>query len=285
MTEATLPLRVGLIGNGAIGRSVVRHASAYPAQIQIVGILTRTPLDRASPPITGSVDDFLALAPDVVVEAAGHAALREHGPVALAHGCDLVALSVGAMADAEFEQDIRAAMTRGGSRMIVASGAVGALDAIGAAAIGGISTVTHTTRKPARSLLPEKEAATLQEPREVFAGPAREAALRYPENVNVSAAVSLAGIGFDRTIVRVIADPRTARNIHEVEVEGEFGHLRFEISNIPSDDNPKSARLAAMSVVYTLMHIAQRRHAQPHTTALSSGPLHIGPGDTLSSLA
>lgn len=257
MTETTLPLRVGLIGNGAIGRSILKYLTEYPDQIQIVGILSRTEPSQSPSPAVRSVTELLGQAPGVVVEAAGHVALREHGPTVLSHGCDLVVLSVGALADPESEQNMNRAMTLGGGRLIVASGAIGALDAIGAAAIGGITSVTHTTRKPARSLMSDLEAAGLREPREIFFGPARAAALRFPENVNVSAAVSVAGIGFDRTMVRVVADPEATRNVHEIEAEGEFGHLRFEISNIPSDDNPKSARLAAMSVVHTLLQQAR----------------------------
>lgn len=266
MTDSTSPIRVGLIGNGAIGRSILGYLKDYPDQVEVVGILARTESGPTSPPVTRSIEMLLALAPGIVVEAAGHAALRQHGPAVLAHGCDLITLSVGALADPECELSMNAAARSGGGRLIVASGAIGALDAIGAAAIGGITSVTHTTRKPARSLMSEGEAAGLTEPRDIFVGPAREAALRFPENVNVSAAVSLAGIGFDRTMVRVVADPHATRNVHEIKAEGEFGHLRFEISNIPSDDNPKSARLAAMSVAHALLqHARDSRRNRPAT--------------------
>jgi aspartate dehydrogenase len=90
----------------------------------------------------------------------------------------------------------------------------------------------------------------------LFRGTAREAALKFPESVNVAAAVSLSGIGFDRTEVRVVADPTVTRNQHIVEAEGAFGSLRLEIMNIPSDTNPRTARLVAMCVVHTLL---QRR--------------------------
>ena len=86
----------------------------------------------------------------------------------------------------------------------------------------------------------------------LFSGSAREGVLRFPESVNVAAAVSLAGIGFDKTQLCVIADPSIDRNRHEVVADGVFGHLRFEIANIPSDANPKTGRLVAMSVVHAL---------------------------------
>jgi aspartate dehydrogenase len=248
------PRRVGLIGFGAIGQPVVRMAARYPDEIDIIAACTRTGVPRVDGttiPVVGALDDLLRLRPDVIVEIAGHDALREHGPQVLTAGIDLIAVSVGVLAVPEVEQDLLAAAREGGSQLRVASGAIGALDALASAAIGGIERVTHTTRKPPRTLLGD-EGAGLADEREVFHGPAREAALRFPESVNVTAAVSLAGIGFDRTLVRVIADPAVDRNTHQVEAEGDFGYLRFEIRNVPSDDNPKTGRIVAMSIISTL---------------------------------
>ena len=185
-----------------------------------------------------------------MVELAGHAALRCYGPPILRAGVDLMLVSVGALAEPSVEQAIVEAACAGRSRAIVVSGAIGGLDAIAAASVGGLTRVTHTTRKPARALLSTSEAAELREPRELFRGSAREGALRFPESINVAAAVSLAGIGLDRTEVCVIADPNVDRNLHEVVAQGEFGELRFEIGNIPTDDNPRTGRLVAMSVVH-----------------------------------
>lgn len=248
------PRRVGLIGFGAIGQPVVELAARYLEEIEIVAACTQTGVPRAGSgtlPVVRTLDELLAHHPCVVVEIAGHDALREHGPRVLAAGIDLVAVSVGVLAIPEVERELLAAAREGGSQIRVASGAIGALDALAAAAIGGIERVTHTTRKPARTLL-GAEADGMTAEREVFNGPAREAALRFPESVNVTAAVSLAGIGFDRTLVRVIADPAVDRNVHQVEAEGDFGFLRFEIRNVPSESNPKTGRIVAMSIVSVL---------------------------------
>jgi len=248
------PRRVGLIGYGAIGQLVVELAAHYPDEIEIVAACTRTGIPRANTiaiDIVRTLDELLALQPDVVVEIAGHDALREHGPRVLAAGIDLIAVSVGVLAIPEVERELLAAAREGGSQIRVASGAIGALDALAAAAIGGIERVTHTTRKPARTLLGD-DADGMTTEREIFHGPAREAALRFPESVNVTAAVSLAGIGFDRTLVRVIADPAVDRNVHQVEAEGDFGSLRFEIRNVPSESNPKTGRIVAMSIISTI---------------------------------
>ena len=253
----TGPLRVGLIGLGAIGRRVIELADeTAPGELDFVGALVREPgRDRpqTAVPLVSNAAELLAMNPDVVVEAAGHDALIEHGPAILSAGCDLLFLGVGAFAKPEVEQRIRDAAIEGGATARVASGAIGALDAISAAAVGGIESVTHNVRKPARTLLPHAEADKLSGPLEMFRGPVREGALLFPESINVAAAVSLAGIGLDKTEVCVIADPAVDRNQHEVEVTGAFGWMKFEIRGIPTEDNPKTGRIVAMSVVRQLL--------------------------------
>src|SRR5712691_199992 len=248
-------MRVGLIGLGAIGRGVIQLLKAED-DVELVCALVGNPRKRrrpAAPPICGSVDELLELRPEVVVEVAGHDALRCYGPRVLSAGIDLIVVSVGALANPDLENDIRHSAKAGGSRVFVASGAIGALDAIASAAVcGGLSRVTHTTRKPARALLEPAAAADLTEPRELFRGTARAGALRFPESINVAAAVRLAGIGLDRTEVCVIADPTVGRNSHEVVAHGDFGDLRFEIHNIPTDASPRTGRLVAMSIVHEL---------------------------------
>lgn len=158
---------------------------------------------------------------DVIVEAAPAGAFDEIATAALGAGKVLLVASVGALvADPERYADLA---RRGGGTLHVVSGAIGGLDAISAAAIGAVESVTMTTRKPPRGLAgaPYLEAhgidvAALTEPRVVFEGSARDACRGFPANVNVSAAVSLAGIGPDRTRVRIIADPFLDRNMHDV---------------------------------------------------------------------
>jgi aspartate dehydrogenase len=255
MTTPASSLCIGMIGLGAIGRGVARLAAAHRSELQLVGVLTRTAPVNPPDGIGQSVrtlDELLSCRPEIVVEAAGHTAFRQYVPETLRRGLDVLCVSVGALADPDVEAEVRAAAAQGGARLRVASGALGALDAIAAASLGGLTCVTHTTRKPARSLLGD-EAEELTAPRELYRGPAREAARLFPESVNVSAAVSLAGVGFDRTEVRVVADPDIDRNTHQVEVEGAFGSLRFEIRNVPTDENPRTGRLTAMSVVSCLL--------------------------------
>ncbi len=250
-------MRVGLIGLGAIGQGVVdlldRHADQ---DVRIVAALVR---DLSRPrPISGldtvaTLDNLLERRPEVVAEAAGHSALRSYGPAVLRSGCDLVTVGVGALADPGVYDTLVAAAEAGGARIEVASGAIGALDAIAAASLGGLTRVVHTTRKPAKALLGAEEADQLAETKELFHGSAREGVLKFPESINVAAAVSLAGIGLDRTEVRVLADPHVKHNQHEVVAEGAFGSLRFEIRNVPTEINPKTGRITAMSIVRKLL--------------------------------
>jgi aspartate dehydrogenase len=256
--EGAMHPAIGLIGFGAVGRDVfdlVNDGAAGAATV--VGVLVRDPSahrgagTRRDVPFVDSAAALLALGPTLVVEAAGHDAMRTHVPAILEAGVEVLGISCGAFADPETLERVRAAAERGGTRLRVPSGAIAALDAISAAAVGPIERVTHTVRKPPIGLLPPDEAAAVVasgQPRELFAGPAREAALRFPANVNVVAAVSLAGIGLDRTEARVVADPGVTRNTHDVVVEGAFGRLTVTIENTPSE-NPKTGVIVPLSLV------------------------------------
>lgn len=251
------PMRVALIGLGAVGQAVIQLLRQHAAKdVTVVGALVRDPSrTRTSevPSIVTTVDALLATNPEVVIEAGGHVALRTFGPTILRARCDLVIVSIGALAAPDLEEEIIGAAEAGGSQAKIVSGAIGGLDALASAALGGLRRVTHTTCKPANTLLSEADMKQLTEAVEVFRGTAREGALRYPESVNVAAAVSLAGIGFDRTKVRVVADPFIDRNHHQVTAEGTFGTLHFDIKNIPSNENARTAKLVAMSAARTVL--------------------------------
>jgi aspartate dehydrogenase len=259
------PLRVGLIGFGAIGRRLAEAITAGEAgRCELGAVLVRRP-ERIEPSVvarlgcrvTGDAADFLATRLDLVVEVAGHDALKAYAEDILRQGHDLLLISVGALADPHFERRLHRAAHDYGRRVYLATGAIAGLDAIAAAAVDGLESVTHCVRKPPAGLLPPEEIAQAQatgEPRVLYEGPAREAAIRFPENVNVAAAISLAGLGLDRTLVRVIADPTVVRNTHEIEARGEFGELRIVLQNVPTE-NPKTGRLTAMSIIKALRNL------------------------------
>ena len=221
-----------------------------PRAESLAGNLSQPPDIGTIPEIAGRVD--------LIVEAAGTAAVTEILREAIPRGKDVLVLSVGGLIDASDWID-RA--TDQGIRIYCPSGAIAGLDALKAANIGKIESARITTRKPPAGLagapyLEEHDIdiTNLVEPKEVFEGSAREACRGFPANVNVSAALSLAGIGIDKTRVRLIADPGITQNIHEVEVEGDFGVIRTVTENVPSQ-NPKTSRLAALSAIALLKHL------------------------------
>ena len=259
------PLRVGLIGFGAVGRRLAGAIVAGEAgRAELVAVLVRTPekiptevRSGVGCPITNDAADFLATQMDLVVEVAGHDALKAYAEDVLRQGKDLLLISVGAFADAGFQERVWRTAHDRGRRVYLATGAIAGLDAIASGAVGGLESVTHFVRKPPRGLLPSDEATEVERsgrPRDLYSGPAREAALRFPENVNVAAAISLAGLGLDKTTVRVVADPTVERNTHEIEARGEFGDLRIVLRNIPTE-NPKTGRLTAMSMIKALRNL------------------------------
>ncbi|MBU2999780.1 aspartate dehydrogenase [Roseovarius nubinhibens] len=248
-------MKIGLIGGGAIGCYVAAELAAR-------GLGPEAVLTRSGPEHARGSDGVLRLRrledlPEgitLMVDCAGHAALAEHGAAILERGIDLITVSLGALADPALAERLAEAAERGGAQLHLASGAIGALDALAAARVGGLASVTYVGRKPPRGWQgsPAEERldlARLDQAATHFEGSAREAAQRYPKNANVAAAVAFAGIGFDATQVRLVADPGVTENIHEIHAEGAFGTLSFRINGKPLPDNPRSSALAAMSAV------------------------------------
>jgi aspartate dehydrogenase len=248
-------LRVGLIGLGGIAEALIGLVEERASErMEVVGAIVRDPTRSDRPlPTFASAEELLQLDVDVVAELAGHEGLRDHGPAVLEAGKDLVFVAVGILADPDFERRFRAAAESSTGHARVATGVVGALDALGAAAVGNVDYVRHTIRWSRSSEFSAQDVAGLQESKEVFHGTAREAALAHPRRVNVTAAVSLAGIGFDRTEVRILLDPLVGRNVHLIEAEGDFGSLRFEMQPLPRSESPRGGKLVAMSVLHELI--------------------------------
>lgn len=253
MTAAAAPTAVGLVGHGAIGAAVaaaLRRGDV--AGHTLSGILTRAGGTRDA---VDSLSELLARS-DVVVEAAGHAALAAHGPATVAAGRTLVVVSAGALVD----DDLRARLAGGPGAVRVPSGAVGGLDALRAAHLaGGLDSVRLTTTKPAATLVQPWMTAELQHrlrgngpPIEVFEGPAAEAAQRFPRSLNVAATLALATLGLERTRVRLVGDPAATGNEHVIEASGTAGDYRFVLRNRPAPENPNTSRLTALSVLRLL---------------------------------
>ena len=178
-------------------------------------------------------------------------------------GKDLMLISVGALVR---HPEIMDRSRATGCRLLMPSGAIIGLDGIKSASVGHLDHVTMTSRKSPAALdgapyIIEHEIDLwgLTEETEVFSGSATEAAVGFPANLNISVAVSFAGIGPDRTTVKLVAVPGLGRNCHDIEVEGEFGLMRLHLENIPSE-NPKTGKLTAMSIIRTIQQAVDPVH-------------------------
>ncbi|MEN6015541.1 aspartate dehydrogenase [Bordetella pertussis] len=198
-----------------------------------------------------------AIASDV---AAGQQAIAEHAEGCLTAGLDMIICSAGALADDALRARLIAAAEAGGARIRVPAGAIAGLDYLQAVAGRDDAEVVYESRKPVaawRAELPGMgiDPDTLAESRTLFSGPAREAALRFPKNLNVAATLALAGIGMTRTRVEVVVDPQARGNQHRIQVRSPLGEMQIELVNAPSPANPKTSWLVAQSVLATI-----RRH-------------------------
>ena len=251
-------MKIGIIGDGAIGRYARDKLIADGHELTALIVRPARIAERsAAYPGTDCVASAADL-PDTVehmIDCAGHAALAEHGPGILGRGIDLTTVSIGALADPDLYDQLEAAARAGGAKLYLASGAIGALDCLRAARMGGLDSVTYVGRKPPQGWKgsPAEQKLDLDtmsgKPKVHFEGTARQAAIDYPKNANVAASVAIAGAGFDDTRVKLIADPGVSENVHEIEAVGDFGRFSFEIRGNALPDNPKSSALAAMSVV------------------------------------
>ncbi len=199
---------------------------------------------------------------DLVIEAASQDAVAEFGSETLKRGKDFMILSVGALGDEKLRKEMFALARERGGKIYIPSGAVCGIDVLNAASVANIDSVELETVKPPHSLKDSDYIVknninldNLNEKTVVFEGSAKEAVKAFPRNVNVSATLSLAGLGFDKTTVRVIVDPEAKRNVHRVRITGDFGISECYVENTPSPDNPRTSYLAAISAVATLKRI------------------------------
>ena len=258
--------RIGIAGYGAIGRRVAAELDRGTVpRCRLVAVTSRD-LEKARrlasslrhPPQVLPLHEMVPMV-DLVVEAAGGAALDEIAKATLSAGKDLMVLSCGALLHRD---DLPALARERGATIYVPSGAIAGLDGVASAAIGRVDAVRMVTRKPLQGLrgaLGIAEAGVdldaITEPTLVFEGSAQEACRLFPANVNVSAALSMAGIGAGDTTVRIYADPTVTHNTHEIAVEGEFGRLAVKIENVPTADNPRTGVLSALSAIAVLKRI------------------------------
>lgn len=265
----TKPSSLVLLGYGAIGRGLHRALRERQPGFHVDAVLVpasaideiRCELSAAGLSDIRVVADMASALTEVtsmVVECAGHAALHVHAPHALRAGVDVLVASVGALANASIEAELRTAAAAGGANVLVPSGALGGLDALAAAALAGVDEVTCvSTKAPTawRGTAAETmvDLAALKEATSFFRGTAREAALAFPQNANVAAAVAIAGVGFDLTRIELRADPAAGGNTHRVTAHGAFGRLDVTVQALTLAANPKTSMLAPMSLLHAIL--------------------------------
>lgn len=259
-------LRLAIAGLGAIGLAVARRVDGGGIPGLTLTAVAARDADKArrnmagfaSPPPVVALGALAEVA-DVILECIPGRLFAEVATPAIEHGRIFMPLSVGQLLNHMALVD-RARQT--GARIVVPTGALLGLDAVRAVAEGEVQSVTILTRKPPAGLkwAPHLVANNisvdgLTAPLRVFAGTAREAIKGFPANVNVAVALSLAGIGPDRTIVEVWADPAVTRNTHTIEVRSSSSDLTMTIANIPSEENPATGKVTALSAIAALRRL------------------------------
>jgi aspartate dehydrogenase len=261
-------LKIGLIGCGAIGRTIAIAMDRTEAigsiflfdrsEEQARSLATR--LEKA---VHVTSIEVLIKNSELVVEAASQDALIEFAPQVLWAGRDLMLMSVGALADDKLADHLRRIAREKNCKIYIPTGAIAGVDGVRCAAEGRIDEVTLETRKPPKALRGNPvidemgiDLDSLEEETILFEGPARRAVTEFPQNINVAAALSLAGIGFDETRIRIIADPKVTRNEHTIHLKGSFGEMRSWVSNYPCPDNAKTSYLAALAAISMVRKIA-----------------------------
>jgi aspartate dehydrogenase len=261
-----MTVRVAIAGLGAIGLAVARAIDrGRLAGIGLAAVTSRDAEkarrlvgDFTAPPAVVPLGELAAHA-DVVVECIPAAHFRALAEPVLRAGKTLMPLSVGALLD---HDDLIVVAKSHGGRIVVPSGAILGLDAIRATAEGRIDSVKIVTRKPPAGLAGAPMLAArgvsldgITEPVLLFSGTAREAAKGFPANLNVAVAVSLAGIGPDKTWIDVWADPGVTRNTHTIVVKSDSSDLTMTIENRPSVENPRTGTITALSVIAALRRL------------------------------
>jgi aspartate dehydrogenase len=255
-------MRIGIIGGGVIARLVLEHRAGLGA-VEVAAILGRSEASRGKPlaagfgvPFVTSLDALVALKPDAVIEAASHDAVRQYAAPLLEAGIPVIVLSGGALCDDTLRTKLERLAAEKRVLLYVPSGGIGGLDALKAACAAGVDEVEIAVTKPPAAWkdIPYVERLGVDLDRlaaatTLFDGTARAGVPHFPANVNIAAVLALAGIGFDRTRLKVVADPALRFNTHYITIRGRTGTISVKFESVPSPDNPKTALLACYSAL------------------------------------
>jgi aspartate dehydrogenase len=263
---------VGLIGCGTIGTHLaLAIESRSIANASLIGLFDvvysnakslKSKL-KSSPEVHTDFKSLINSPVDILIEAASQEAVRKFGKPIIEAGKDLMVMSVGALADTTFFAELldQAAIRKGRSRIYVPTGAIAGIDAIRSVK-HLLDSITLTTTKSPKALAGAPFFATreidldiLTKVTEIYEGSAAEAVKLFPANINVAAVLSLAGIGADKTKVRVLVDPHATTNQHEIVATGRFGDIKITVNNVTAPGNPKTSFLAVLSAIECLRSI------------------------------
>ena len=254
-------LKIAMIGCGAIGAGVLallRNESSLVVDALVLPPGAHADVESAAKVHAPQARLVSTLgredSVDLVVECAGHAAIEQHVLPALERGIPCIVTSVGALSAAGMAQRVEAAARKGGTQAQLLAGAIGGIDALAAARLGGLDSVTYTGRKPPHAWkgTPAERDVDLDHLTQafcIFDGTAEQAAQLYPKNANVAATLSLAGVGLQNTRVQLFADPTVNENVHHVQARGAFGSMEITMRGKPLAGNPKTSALTVYSVV------------------------------------
>ena len=252
-------MKIGLIGTGTIGTFLLDKINTdkiFPSARITAVFDEREKAKTVLPELASTygfsvfqeIDSFLEADIDVIVECANVEVVKKYAAQILQKK-ELIIISIGALVDPLFHEKLQTIAKLNNQKLHLPSGAIGGLDVIKAAKVmDGLDTVTLVTRKPFRAFSIEP----LSVETTIFEGSAKDAISKFPKNANVAITLSLAGIGVDKTNVKIIADPNVDKNLHQIEAHGDFGKLTIKIENNPSPTNPKTSYLTGLSILSIL---------------------------------
>ena len=265
-------MRIGIIGGGVIARMVMEHIrTGALGDVRVVAIAGRSDLSRAKAlaaecgvPFVMGLEALAAEKPEAVVEAASHDAVREYAEPLLARGISFVALSGGALCDDALRARLERTAAEHRALLYVPSGGIGGLDSLKAVCLAGADEVSIAVTKPPAAWkgIPYVEKLgvdldALPGATVLFEGSAREGVPHFPANVNIAAVLSMAGIGFDRTRLKVVADPALKFNTHFIVIRGRTGRVDIKFESVAMPENPKTSMLACFSALAAIRELGR----------------------------
>jgi aspartate dehydrogenase len=265
--------RISIIGCGAIGSELAASIDSGKINAKLVSIFDTYPgaanklakVLKNKVAVAKTIGEFLSSDIDIVVEAASQEAVRRYAKIVLEHGLDLMIMSTGALLNSRFYDQLIDIAEKHDAKIYLPTGAIAGIDAIRSVK-HLLSEVTLTTTKNPKGLegapffdKHKTDLKKIKKPVVIYEGKALEAVTLFPANVNVAAVLSLAGVGGKKTKVRIVADPKSKMNVHEITAKGRFGEMRFQIKNFPSPTNPKTSYLAVLSAIECLRSICDDR--------------------------